>query len=84
MSDSSKDAESSRAGRVCRVLHDLKQPLNQIRVIAQDIRIDAKKERLDVASVPDSMKEIENAVDDLVNSLDRIGTIFEADEAERG
>lgn len=84
MSDSSKDSASSRAERVRRILHDLKQPLNHIRVIAQDVRIDANKERLDVTSVPDSMKEIETAVDDLVQSLDRIGTVFEMDDEDRG
>jgi signal transduction histidine kinase len=54
-----------------RLLHDLKQPLNQIRVVAQDLRIDIRKDRLDVGSLPESMAEIEEAVDELASRIDR-------------
>lgn len=55
-----------------RLVHDLKQPLNHIRVVAQDVRIDVSKNRLDVQSVPESMQEIDQAVSRLVTMLDRL------------
>lgn len=54
-----------------RLFHDLKQPLNQIRVVAQDLRIDCRKNRLEVDSLPESMEEIEHAIDELVVRIDR-------------
>ena len=54
-----------------RLVHDLKQPLNHIRVVAQDVRIDVKKNRLELESVPESMQEIEQAVGQLVTMLDQ-------------
>jgi signal transduction histidine kinase len=54
-----------------RLLHDLKQPLNQIRVVAQDLRIDLRKDRLDVESLPESMEEIERAIDEVVARIDQ-------------
>lgn len=55
-----------------RLLHDLKQPLNQVRVVAQDVRIDVRKDRLEVASLAGGMREIESAVDELVARLDQL------------
>jgi signal transduction histidine kinase len=55
-----------------RLLHDLKQPLNYIRVIAQDLRIDIKKDRLDIGSLPENLREIEKTVDQLSNGIDRL------------
>ena len=40
------------------LLHDLKQPLNLIRVVAQDVGLGAKKGRLEAESIPQSMDEI--------------------------
>ena len=42
-----------------RLLHDLKQPLNFIRVVAQDVRLDVERERLDLQALPASMSEID-------------------------
>jgi signal transduction histidine kinase len=53
-------------------LHDLKQPLNLIRVLAQDVRLDVTKDRLEIASLPETMTEIEAAVDELVTRLDEL------------
>lgn len=55
-----------------RLLHDLKQPLNQMRVVAQDVRLDVKKGRLEVAELATGMAEIEGAVDQLVRRLDQL------------
>ena len=51
-------------------LHDLKQPLNLIKVIAQDVRLDVKKNRLSLETLPDSMTEIESSIDTLVSQID--------------
>ena len=51
-------------------LHDLKQPLNLIKVIAQDVRLDVSKNRLDVNTLPGSMKDIEASIDRLVSQID--------------
>ncbi|MBI5538272.1 MAG: HAMP domain-containing histidine kinase [Deltaproteobacteria bacterium] len=53
-----------------RILHDLKQPLNSIRVAAQDVRLDLRKNRLDPASLPDTLVGIEGAVDELARRID--------------
>lgn len=55
-----------------RLIHDLKQPLNHIRVTAQDVRLDVTKYRLEVDSLPESMSEIEMAVDRLTLNIDRL------------
>lgn len=55
-----------------RLLHDLKGPLNHIRVVAQDIRLDTTKDRLEVESLPEGMAEIETAVDQLALRIDRL------------
>lgn len=55
-----------------RVLHDLKHPLNLIRVVAQDLRLDVRKNRFDVASLEESMSTVEIAVDELTARLDRL------------
>lgn len=55
-----------------RLLHDLKQPLNVIRIVAQSLRLDIKKDRLEVELLPDSMTEIEDAVDQLVQRIDQL------------
>jgi signal transduction histidine kinase len=65
-----------------RLLHDLKQPLNQIRVVAQDLRIDIRKDRLDVGSLPESMAEIEEAVDELVSRIDRFRSFVRSSAIE--
>ena len=54
------------------LLHDLKQPMNLIRVVAQDVNLDSMKGRLDEESIPQSMQEIIAAVDQLVSSIDRL------------
>jgi signal transduction histidine kinase len=55
-----------------RLLHELKQPLNLVRVVAQDVSLDAKKGRLDPDSIPQSMDEIIEAVDQLVICINRL------------
>jgi signal transduction histidine kinase len=55
-----------------RLLHDLKQPLNHIRVTAQDVRLDVMKDRLAIESLPQSMSEIEMAVDQVASNIDRL------------
>jgi hypothetical protein len=57
-------------------LHDLKQPLNLVRVVAQDVRLDARKGRLDPATLPERMLEIERAVDDAVARLAAIRALL--------
>lgn len=54
------------------LLHDLKQPLNFIKIVAQDLRIDAMKDRLDLSALPRSLAEIEAAVDELANQIDQL------------
>jgi hypothetical protein len=66
--------------RLDRLLHDLKQPLNLVRVIAQDVRLDQRKARLDPATLPDRMLEIERAVDDVVQRLEGIRALLGAPE----
>jgi len=65
-------SEADAAARLDRLLHDLKQPLNLVRVIAQDVRLDERKGRLDRATLPDRMLEIERAVDDVVQRLGQL------------
>ncbi len=55
-----------------RLLHDLKQPLNFIKIVAQDLRLDAIKERLDLSALPRSLAEIEAAVDELAGQIDQL------------
>jgi len=57
-----------------RLLHDLKQPLNTIGVIAQDIRIDLRKDRLAIGDLAGSMREIERSIQKLVGALDQLRT----------
>lgn len=54
------------------LLHDLKQPLNLIRVVAQDLKLDCKRDRLDVSLIPESMVEIERAIDTVVRQIDSL------------
>ena len=55
-----------------RLLHDLKQPLSLIRVIAQDVKLDIRKGRLQLEALPESMTEIERSVDELAALIDRL------------
>lgn len=55
-----------------RLLHDLKQPLNFIKIVAQDIRLDATRHRLDLSALPRSLAEIEAAVEDLAGQIDQL------------
>ncbi len=55
-----------------RLLHDLKQPLNLARVVAQDLRLDAQRDRLDVARLPDALREIEAAIDEAARRIDEL------------
>ena len=59
------------------VIHELKQPLNQIRVAAQDVRIDVRENRLKTDSLPESMREIESAVDEGARRIDRLRSLAE-------
>lgn len=69
-------------------LHDLKQPANLIRVLAQEVSIDVRRGRLDIEELPESMSEIERSVDELVIMLGRLRRLFraptQADEATIG
>ncbi len=67
-----------------RLLHDLKQPLNLVRVIAQDVRLDERKGRLDLTALPARMLEIERAVDDVVERLDQIRVLLGGSAPETG
>lgn len=62
------------------LLHDLKQPLNAIRVIAQELRLDVSKNRLDIESMPQRLKEIEKSVDELVKRIDLLRGVVETKE----
>ena len=53
------------------LLHGLKQPLNAIRVTAQGLRLDVAKDRLDLESLPELLRDIEAAVDELAAKIDR-------------
>lgn len=54
------------------LLHDMKQPLNLIVVTAQDLRIDKRKQRLDIESLPEKMREIESAAKLLAEQLNLV------------
>jgi two-component system, NtrC family, C4-dicarboxylate transport sensor histidine kinase DctB len=60
------------AGWLDRLLHDIKQPLNLIRIEAQSTRLDADERRVQVESLPDSMRTIEKAVCQVADQLDRL------------
>jgi len=60
-----------------RLLHDLKQSLNIIRFIAQDVRLDIKKDRFDISLLSENMKEIENSIDRLVDCFDKLRRFVE-------
>ena len=72
----SQPTDDSEAG-IRRLMHDLKQPLNAISVIAQELRHDANKDRLDSGSIPTRMKEIESAVKELVGRLDDLRVVLQ-------
>jgi signal transduction histidine kinase len=57
-----------------RLLHDLKQPLNLIRVVAQDVKRDGRMGRVELDALPGDMDEIVAAVDRLAGEIDRIRT----------
>jgi signal transduction histidine kinase len=67
-----------------RLFHDLRQPLNAISVIAQELRLDANKDRLDTESLPRRMKEIESAVGELINQLDQLRDVVKSNTADDG
>ncbi len=67
-----------------RLLHDLKQPLNLVRVIAQDVRLDERKGRLDRGELPARMLEIERAVDDAVQRLGELRALLRPSGPEPG
>ncbi len=54
------------------LIHDLKQPLNFLKTVAQDLRIDATRNRLDVETVPATMRAVEEAVDELSGHLSKL------------
>jgi C4-dicarboxylate-specific signal transduction histidine kinase len=58
---------------LCRLLHDMKQPLNLIRMVAQEVKRGAKQGRVELDSLPEDMAEIVVEVDRLVTMLDRFG-----------
>jgi signal transduction histidine kinase len=64
-----------------RLLHDLKQPLNLIRISAQELRLDARKNRVDLSALPGQLQQIEAAVDALVKELDQLRTFARAKSA---
>jgi signal transduction histidine kinase len=82
-------AITQRTARTCRLavadvlldrlLHDLKQPLNLVRVTAQDVRIDLRKERLDLQSLPKSMRDIEEGIDTVVRRVDQLRIFLRGD-----
>jgi len=66
-----------------RLLHDLKQPLNSIRITAQDLRIDVSKDRFEIDSLPSGMRKIEQLVDHLVFQIDQLRA-FAIPKKDRG
>lgn len=62
------------------LLHELRQPLNVIRITAQGLRLDAAKSRLDVEALPETLREIEKAVDDLVARIDQFRETLKSKE----
>ncbi|MDH5673419.1 MAG: hypothetical protein OEZ06_14795 [Myxococcales bacterium] len=61
-----------------RLVHDLAQPLNQIRMVSQELGIDLRKDRFDPASLPDCLQEIEAAVAVLDTRLRQLGSLRDA------
>ncbi len=66
------EAKTELGAQLRPLLHDLKQPLNLIRVVAQEIRLDVRKGRLEAEALPERMLEIEHAVDQAVAAIDRL------------
>jgi hypothetical protein len=60
-----------------RLLHDLKQPLNLARVVAQDLRLDAQRGRLVVERLPESLRAIEAAVDEAVEHIEQLRALVQ-------
>jgi signal transduction histidine kinase len=60
------------AGLLDRLLHDIKQPLNLIRIEAQSTRLDADEQRVQVETLPETMRSIERAVCQVADQLDRL------------
>ena len=54
------------------LLHDMKQPLNLIKVIAQDVRLDVRKNRLQLDTLSDSMTEIEETIDKVISQIENL------------
>lgn len=65
-----------------RLLHDLTQSLNVIRFIAQDVRLDIRKDRLEISSLPESMKEVETSIDKLVYCFDKLRLFVKSKNGE--
>ena len=55
-----------------KVLHDLKQPLNTIRVVAQATRLDLGVGAIDPEELIESMRDVQQAVDDVTGQLERL------------
>ena len=53
-----------------RLLHDMKQPLNLVRMVAQEVRRDARRGRVELDSLSEDMAELVAQVDRLVGMLD--------------
>ncbi len=70
-----KPATYSRIGAgewLSTAVHELMQPLNRMRVAAQEARIDAREGRVDLYALSQSMLEIEGDVDRLTSLLERL------------
>jgi len=53
-----------------RLLHDMKQPLNLVRMVAQEVRRDARRGRVELATLSEDMADLVAQVDRLVTMLD--------------
>ncbi len=54
-----------------RLLHDMKQPLNLVRMVAQEVRRDARRGRVELDTLSEEMAELMAQVDRLVAMLDQ-------------
>ena len=55
-----------------RLFHDLKQPLNLIRFVAQDLRLDIANNRLEPGLLSECMQSVEQAVDELTAQINKL------------
>ena len=58
------------------VFHELRQPIAHVRIVAQDVRLDIARGRFDIATLPESMRGVEKAVDAMMAQLDHLENLL--------